>query len=58
MSEKLLTVREIEEKLSMSRSTIYRLRKNEGLPYYEVGGKVLFDLQEVRDWMKKRQKQA
>lgn len=52
----LLTVKELQEKLSMSRSSIYRLRKNQGLPYYEVGGKVLFDLDEVKKWMKEQQK--
>lgn len=54
---KLLTVKELEETLSMSRSTIYRLRKDDGMPYYEVGGKVLFDLQEVMSWIKQNQKQ-
>lgn len=54
---KLLTVKELEEKLSLSRATIYRLRKNDGLPYYEIGGRVLFDEKEVVKWMKGRQKQ-
>lgn len=53
---KLLTVKELGEILKLSRSTIYRYRKNEGLPYYELGGKVLFDLDEVMEWVKKRQK--
>lgn len=48
---KLLTVKELEEQLNLSRSTIYRLRKNEAFPYYEIGGRVLFDLKEVKEWM-------
>lgn len=54
----LITVKELGEKLKMSRSTIYRLRKNDNMPYYEIGGKVLFDLEEVRSWMKNKQKQS
>lgn len=55
---KLLTVKELEEKLSISRSTIYRLRKNEDLPYYEIGNRILFDLNEVKKWMRERKKVA
>ncbi|GAA0472747.1 helix-turn-helix domain-containing protein [Alkalibacillus silvisoli] len=55
----LLTVKELESKLKMSRSTIYRLRKNEGMPYYEIGGKILFDLEDVTKWLKEnKQKQS
>lgn len=52
----LLTQKELGEQLKLSRSTIYRLRKNENMPYYEVGGKILFDLDEVKQWFKKTQK--
>lgn len=52
----LLTVKELCEALKMSRSTIYRLRKNDNLPSYEIGGRVLFDLKEVKGWMKDKQK--
>lgn len=52
----LLTVKELCDTLKMSRSTIYRLRKEDELPYYEIGGRVLFDLDEVKKWMKDKQK--
>lgn len=54
----LITQKELGEKLKLSRSTIYRLRKEEGMPYYNLGSKVMFDLDEVKRWLKKRQKQA
>ena len=54
MGESALTVKELEEKFKLSRSTIYRLRK-EGMPYYKVGGSIRFDEDEVRDWLKNNQ---
>lgn len=54
---KLLTVKELGEQLSLSRSTIYRLRKNSDFPFYEVGTRVLFDPDEVMEWIKKNKKQ-
>ena len=54
LGESALTVKELEEKFKLSRSTIYRLRK-EGMPYYKVGGSIRFDEDEVREWLKNNQ---
>jgi len=50
MSEKLLTMEELMQLLSVSRSTLDRWRKN-GLPFKKVGRSVRFDYKEVRDWI-------
>ncbi|HWO77774.1 MAG TPA: helix-turn-helix domain-containing protein [Bacillus sp. (in: firmicutes)] len=48
----LINQKQLEEALQISRSTIYRLRK-EGMPFYTIGDQVRFDLEEVKTWMKK-----
>lgn len=49
---KLITIKELQETYSISRSTIDRWRK-EGLPYVKVGRGVRFDENEVILWIQK-----
>lgn len=51
--EKLLTDKELQEKLSLSRSTLLRLR-NQGLPYKKINRSIRYDEKEVRQWLKAR----
>lgn len=54
---KLLTVKELEEVLKVKRHTIYRWRRESGLPYKIIGkGSVRFDLQEVHNWIKEQER--
>jgi predicted DNA-binding transcriptional regulator AlpA len=50
----VLTAKELEQMLSISRTTLYRLRK-EGLPHKKLGHSTIrYDLVEVLDWLEKR----
>jgi excisionase family DNA binding protein len=49
MSE-LLTIKELEQMLKVSRQTIYEWR-NRGLPYIKIGTRVRFKLDEVNKWI-------
>lgn len=51
--QRLLSTNVIAERLGVSAVSIYRLRK-EGMPKYRIGGRVLFDLEQVMDWLDKR----
>jgi excisionase family DNA binding protein len=52
--EKLLTVTELCETIQTTRRNVELLRKI-GLPYYALspGGRPRFDLNEVKEWMRK-----
>lgn len=47
----LLTIRELESKIKYKNTTIYKFIKL-GMPVRRMGGKNLFDLEEVMNWMK------
>ncbi len=53
MSEKqtILTINEASEYLRLSKPTLYRLTSTKKIPFLKVGGKVLFKLQELTDWL-------
>lgn len=47
----MLSAEELQQELNISRSTLYRLRK-EGLPHVQVGYRTLrYDLVEVLKWL-------
>lgn len=49
---RLITVKELEQLLKVSRDTIYRWRKEQGLPYKVIGkGSVRFDIEAVNKWI-------
>ena len=47
----LLTVRELSKWLRMSESHIYTLVSKKKIPFNKVGGKVLFDKQQIKNWI-------
>jgi len=55
LTEELCTTNDLIEELGISRSSLHRYRQ-EGLPYQKVGGKVLFDLDEVKEWFRSSKK--
>ena len=51
----LVDGKEIERILGISRTTLYRLRK-EGLPNKKVGGQIRYDQEEVLKWANESKK--
>jgi excisionase family DNA binding protein len=51
MANKILTVSELAEHLSVHRITIYRLLKSGTLPGFKIGRVWRFDLDEISVWM-------
>lgn len=47
----LLTIQEASDLLKLSVSTIYRLTSQKRIPFYKVGGKVLFDSEKLTAWL-------
>jgi excisionase family DNA binding protein len=47
----LLTVRELSKWLRLSESHIYTLVSKKKIPFNKVGGKVLFDKQQIKNWI-------
>ena len=48
----LLTERELEQFLGVSRTTVWRLRRDGGLPFGRVGRKYLYRKSEILEWLK------
>jgi len=46
-----LTVRELSKWLRLSESHIYTLVSKKKIPFNKVGGKVLFDKQQIKNWI-------
>lgn len=46
-----LTVRELSKWLRLSESHIYSLVSKKKIPFNKVGGKVLFDKQQIKNWI-------
>ena len=53
-TRRMVTIKELQEYLKISRPTIARWRKEEGLPYYKFQGSVRFDLDEIDEWLKNK----
>lgn len=51
--EKYLTEKEISRQYGMSLSWIRQARLKE-MPYYKIGGMVLFKTQEIDEWLKRK----
>jgi excisionase family DNA binding protein len=52
---KLLTTKELMEKLKVKRNTIYQLRKEADMPTIKLGRTIRFDENEIDKWLKSRQ---
>lgn len=48
-----LKVKELSEKLSVHRSSIYRWMKDYKIPFYKIGGRILFKEAEIEEWVEK-----
>jgi len=48
---RLLTVREIAEKLQVSEAQIYRMIKRGSIPFVEIGGVYRFDPEAITKWI-------
>ena len=51
-SKEVLTGRELMYLLNISRTTLWKLRKEENLPYTKVGKKYLYLRSEIITWLK------
>jgi len=51
MEKKFLSIAEVTEFLGISRQTIYRLL-SQGMPCYKLGGRRIFDREELIEWVK------
>lgn len=52
-SQKLLTTRELMEFLNVSRTKIWELVKQDGLPAFKIGGDYRYRLSEVVAWLER-----
>ena len=50
--EKMLTVADVKEYLSVTNETVYSWIKNSGLPAYRIGKRWMFDKTELDSWIK------
>lgn len=51
---RFLKVEEVADLLRCKKRTIYDMVEQERIPYRKVGGRLLFDLDEIIDWTKLR----
>ena len=52
--EPLIDSIELGKIIGLGRSAIIDARKKSGLPYYKIGGKIMFRLSEVETWIQQR----
>lgn len=55
---KLITIRQLNELIQISRRTIYEWTHSGFIPHYKLPKGVRFKEAEVEDWLKKRQKKG
>jgi excisionase family DNA binding protein len=46
-----LTVRELAKWLKLSESHIYSLVNKKKVPFFKIGGKLLFDKEKIKNWI-------
>jgi excisionase family DNA binding protein len=54
-SKKLLTIKQVSERLNISRTTLWRLTSEREIPYLIISKKTLFDGKQLKNWLEKRQ---
>ena len=52
--KELMTEKEVREMIRISRTTLWKLRKNEGFPFTKVGRQYRYSKKEILEWMKER----
>lgn len=55
-NHKWITLDDLAARLSLGKSTIYKLMAADGLPHLKVGRAVRFSLEEVSAWLSKRKR--
>ena len=55
MDEKLLTLNDLADYLSVSRRTVYRILKKGDLPGYRVGNHLRFRHSDIEKWLRSNQ---
>lgn len=50
--KELMTEKEVREMIRISRTTLWKLRKNEGFPFTKVGRQYRYSKKEILEWMK------
>jgi excisionase family DNA binding protein len=48
----LITVKTLSDWIKISSKVIYRLIDKKEIPYIKIGGKYLFDKQQILEWLK------
>ena len=48
----LITVKNLSDWIKISSKVIYRLIDKKEIPYIKIGGKYLFDKQQILEWLK------
>lgn len=51
-NKEILTEKELQELLGISRTTLWKLRKNENLPYTKIGREYRYFKSEIIEWLK------
>lgn len=57
MTEKLndlYTVKELSQWLRLSKSQVYTLVAEKKIPYFKIGGKLLFDKEKIKNWLEEQ----
>lgn len=54
MAKKYLTVPEIAQYLNVTESWIYKLKAANKIPFIQLEGKILFDIQKINDWLSEK----
>ena len=52
---KILTSREIQQKLKIGRNTLYKLLNSDDFPSYRIGKKIYASEEEIDKWLLSRQ---
>ena len=47
----LVGIQDASKHLAISISTLYRLTSQKRIPFYKVGGRVLFDIARLDEWL-------
>ncbi|MCD6143596.1 helix-turn-helix domain-containing protein [Thermococcus sp.] len=52
--EKLLTLREVSEKLQISENTLYKLARKGEIPGIKIGNQWRFKVQDIEKWLEEQ----
>jgi len=54
--EKLLTLREVSEKLQISENTLYKLARKGEIPGIKIGNQWRFKVQDIEKWLEEQKR--